>query len=450
MLNPNALIQISLTENRTKYWGSSIQEAVSAVRKDFPNETLKIELIGLLSQWSHNPTPQLLYLAKSRISRSLDATYLDSLPRPNMMRIELEPSKSDNWIDFTFMDLFAGIGGFHLALASQGGSLSFASEIDNSAKTTYAMNFGVVPFGDIRSFTRDSSGHPLSEKVIAKTVPPVDIIAAGFPCQPFSLAGVSSRNFHGLEHGLKCEAQGTLFEDILLVARATKPDALILENVRNLASHDSGRTIRVIRNEIIRAGYRIYPEWNNSKSWAVVNSLAVIAQRRKRVYMVCIREDLAVDLENRKGPFEIPTFDTSKATHSLRDVISQDTENTDKEKFQLYGISKKLWQGHQRRSRHHLLKNNGFRAELMTDLSKPAPTLVARYYKDGKDCLIPNKIRNVPPRMLSPRECALLQTFPKKFWIPTSKTSAYKQFGNAITVEVARRIAQSLITYLYT
>jgi DNA (cytosine-5)-methyltransferase 1 len=116
----------------------------------------------------------------------------------------------------------------------------------------------------------------------------------------------------------------------------------------------------------------------------------------------------------------------------------------------MYGISKKLWTSHQKRDANHVLKNNGFRTNLMTDLDQPAPTLVARYYKDGKDCLIPHKDKDIPPRMLTPRECGLLQTFPPNFWIPSAKTPAYKQFGNAITVEIARIIARSLTSYLYT
>jgi DNA (cytosine-5)-methyltransferase 1 len=263
------------------------------------------------------------------------------------------------------------------------------------------------------------------------------------------LAGVSSRNFHGIEHGLNCEAQGTLFEDILLVAKATKPDALILENVRNLASHDSGKTIRVIRNEITKAGYQIFPKWDGSKNWAVINSLSVIGQRRRRVYMVCIREDLAKKLTSSKGPFEMPSFSTDKRKHTLREVIHADNELSDSAKFKTYGISEKLWLSHQKRDKNHVRKNNGFRTNLMTNLDEPAPTLVARYYKDGKDCLIPNRDGSIPPRMLTPRECGLLQTFPPTFWIPGAKTPAYKQFGNAITVEVARIIARSLTSYLY-
>ena len=445
-----ALLRTALSEPRTKPWAEFLDIAVTTLNLNQKTTKPAIELGALASHIAHNRDSHLTQLVKGNELQVLALDFLRKQPSYQFNPTNLKRHPTDNWIDFTFIDLFAGIGGFHLALSSQGGTLAFASEIDNSARTTYAMNFGVVPFGDIRAFTRSASGDPRPLREISEIIPRADIIAAGFPCQPFSLAGVSSRNYHGIEHGLKCEAQGTLFEDILLVARATKPDALILENVRNLASHDSGETIRVIRSEIAKAGYQIFPKWDDSKSWAVINSLSVIGQRRKRVFMVCIRNDLAKNLASSKGPFELPKFSLKKRKYSLRQVIKADNEHSDETKFKLYGISKKLWLSHQKRDKNHALKNNGFRTNLMTDLKEPAPTLVARYYKDGKDCLIPHKDRNRPPRMLTPRECGLLQTFPSTFWIPNSKTPAYKQFGNAITVEVARIIARSLTSYLYT
>jgi DNA (cytosine-5)-methyltransferase 1 len=446
----NSLLRTALSEPRTKTWAESLGTAVSALNSIQKSASPAIEIGALTSHLAHHQDSHLIQSWKKNELKLLTLDCLKKQPLPHFNSTNLKRHPTDNWIDFTFMDLFAGIGGFHLALSSQGGTLAFASEIDNSARTTYAMNFGVIPFGDIRTFTRTVRGDPRPLREIAKIMPRVDIIAAGFPCQPFSLAGVSSRNFHGIEHGLKCEAQGTLFEDILLVARATKPDALILENVRNLASHDSGKTIRVIRSEITKAGYQIFPKWDESKNWGVINSLSVIGQRRKRVYMVCIRNDLAKNLASSKGPFEMPKLSLANRKHSLRQVIEADNEHSELVKFKLYGISKKLWLSHQKRDKNHALKNNGFRTNLMTDLNEPAPTLVARYYKDGKDCLIPHRDRNRPPRMLTPRECGLLQTFPPTFWIPASKTPAYKQFGNAITVEVARVIARSLTSYLYT
>lgn len=368
---------------------------------------------------------------------------LDDLPLAPSPVVRLKQRKSDAQSTFTYMDLFAGIGGFHLALGAQGGRAVFASEWDTAARITYALNHGVVPFGDIREFTRDRSGRSRGSNRIVSRLPVADIIAAGFPCQPFSKAGVSSRNHHGLEHGLNCTSQGTLFEDILLIAKALKPKALLLENVANLASHDSGNTLRVIRSEIREAGYTLFPEWSNTKKgWAVVDSRAVVAHRRRRVYMVCVRNEIATKL----GEFQMPTF--ANGNFSLRDLIDEDNDYTPAEKFDLFSISSRMWTSHKRREDSHKEKNNGFRIGLMTDLSQPAPTLVARYYKDGKDCLIPHTDPRRPPRMLTPRECALLQTFPKRFRLPSVASHAYRQFGNAITVEIARAISAALVSYL--
>lgn len=345
---------------------------------------------------------------------------------------------------FTFADLFAGIGGFHLALSHAGGQCVFASEWDTNAQVTYAVNHGVVPFGDIRLLTRKRDRDRSTDE-IGESLPSVDVVAAGFPCQPFSLAGVSSRNHHGKEHGLRCDTQGTLFHDIVLIAEALEPKVLLLENVRNLAKHDGGNTIRVIRDEIASAGYTIFPSNFDDRGWAVIDSQAVSAQRRKRVYMVCVRNDIA----RRLGPFTMPDFSFSQPASTLRQAIASDTSMTDDEKFERFGISERLWRSHVERDQRHRERANGFATNFMVDLDQPAPTLVARYFKDGKDCLIVDQTRRGrPPRMLTPRECAILQTFPERFLIPQTKSVAYKQFGNSITVEIARRIAMEIATYL--
>ena len=450
MLNLNKLAKAAKDDPSRVTWVQSLERASKAIELLLRSDTTFANAAALLTHWNSHASSQLMNFSAIKQNRDLLKSKISRIPIKRFNSSQLKRQSADNWIDFTFMDLFAGIGGFHLAMSSQGGTLAFASESDTSARITYSMNYGIVPFGDIRTFTRNSDGQPLTQPQISAKVPRADIITAGFPCQPFSQAGVSSRNFHGIEHGLSCEAQGTLFEDILLIARATHPDAIILENVRNLASHDKGKTIRIIRNEIELSGYQIFPDWTETNNLAVIDSRAVVAQRRKRVYMVCIRRDLSQMLEQKKGKFQIPSFEVPKKPFSLRGIIEGDDEISDSEKYDRFSISPLLWESHQRRDDDHKLKNNGFRAALMTDLNDPAPTLVARYYKDGKDCLIPNPSPDKPPRMLTPRECGLLQTFPKNFWIPKTKTPAYKQFGNAITVEVARRIAQQLVAYLYT
>ena len=389
---------------------------------------------------------QLWAIATHGVATTHFGTYLPGPhiadPSVDGLTFDRRLSKKSSKASFTFIDLFAGIGGFHLALSGVGGQCVFASEWDNSARLTYAMNHGIVPFGDIRDYTR-SGTEPKSSEEVRNLVPYADVIAAGFPCQPFSQAGVSSRNFHGKEHGLLCEAQGTLFEDILIIARAIRPKVLLLENVSNLARHDGGNTIRVISSEIEKAGYTIFPKRDDlaGSKWATIDSQSVVAQRRKRIYFVCVRNDLVVDL----GDFDFPAFPLPKEPFPLEQILNLDDEMTEEEKLRRYSITPRLWASHQERELRHIAAKNGFRIGIANDLSVPAPTLVARYYKDGKDCLIPNRLDPTqPPRMLTPRECALLQTFPKTFWIPASKTPAYKQFGNSITVEIARRIAKTI------
>jgi DNA (cytosine-5)-methyltransferase 1 len=352
---------------------------------------------------------------------------------------------------FRFIDLFAGIGGFHIAMAENGGRPVFVSEWDDGARLTYCKNFGIVPYGDIREFTLDEDGEPLDKKTIRMYVPECDILTAGFPCQPFSLAGVSSRIFHGIEHGLQCRTQGTLFEDVVQIAVAASAKAVLLENVKNLASHDSGRTLPVILSRLRESSFRVFPEapidGRVAPNWAVQDSSHVSAQRRKRLYFIAIREEFATK------PFVFPVLKGSKdALVNIGEVIKADNSMTEEEKFNHYGISQRLWNSHKRRDKAHEIKGNGFKSGLMTDLTAKAPTLVARYYKDGKDCLIPRKDdvlgKRRPPRMLTPTECLILQTFPNWFELPEFKTPAYKQLGNSITVKVAERITSSLVRYL--
>ncbi len=403
-----------------------------------------VDIWALVTHWVISEDEALAYNIDTRPAKRkqvLNVLRAQSLKSPPAIR--LAKRKSDTHSEFTFMDLFAGIGGFHLALTAHGGEPVFASEWDDAARVTYAINYGIVPFGDIRRFTRTVSGSSLGIERTRKRTPKPMIVAAGFPCQPFSRAGVSSRNHHGISHGLDCSAQGTLFEDILHIARAHKPDAIILENVANLATHDSGNTINVIRKEIQDAGYVIFPKWSDARNWAVIDSRSVVAQRRKRVYLVCVKKNIV----RRRGNFEFPVF--KERNFGIDEIIAKDDSLTEREKFDRFSISSRMWASHRRREMEHKKRGNGFRIGLMSDLTEPAPTLVARYFKDGKDCLIPNKDSTKAPRMLTPRECALLQTFPSVFRLPISKTTAYRQFGNSITVEVVRQIAGSLIRYLY-
>jgi len=335
--------------------------------------------------------------------------------------------------DFNFIDLFAGIGGFNLALQRNGGKCVFSSEWDKAAKNTYFKNYGKVPFGDINQFT----GEGVTEEELDHLIPDHTILAGGFPCQPFSHAGVSARTALGLAHGFDCDIQGNLFHAIAKIAYVKQPEVVFMENVKNLKTHNSGETFEVIRKTMTTLGDANPNKHNYVFYDALVNSQTVVAQRRVRCFMVCIREDIW----NAKGQidFVFPDFDGDPIP--LRQV----TEGTTEQEADAYTISDKLWQGHINRTKRNLARNTGFTAHA-ADLDRPSNTIVARYGKDGKECLVPQDGKN--PRKLTRDECRRLFGYPENFWMPEAKTPTYKQFGNSVVVPVVERISESIIDYL--
>lgn len=315
---------------------------------------------------------------------------------------------------FKFIDLFAGIGGFRLALQKNNGVCVFSSEWDLAAQKTYFNNYGELPFGDITSLTSEL----VSDFELNNLIPDHDVLAGGFPCQPFSHAGVSARNAVGKEHGFKCETQGTLFFDIMRIASIKRPKVLFLENVSNIERHDGGRTFSIIKESIEELGYNF--------KYQVIDSSTLVPQRRRRCYMVCFRRDLNID-------FLYPDFGGEPLPLSI--ILDPDPDPS-------FTISDKLWAGHIRRTQRNIDRGTGFTAHT-ANLDKPSNTLVARYGKDGKECLIPQGDAN--PRLLTPRECARLQGYPEKFIIAESRTPAYRQFGNSVAVPVVSRLADSIM-----
>ncbi|WP_051348375.1 DNA (cytosine-5-)-methyltransferase [Peribacillus kribbensis] len=304
---------------------------------------------------------------------------------------------------YRFIDLFAGIGGIRTAFQPYGECV-FSCEWDVKAQETYEANFGEKPVGDIRL-------------VDEKEVPDHDLLLAGFPCQPFSIAGVSKKNSLGRQHGFLDDTQGTLFFDIARIIKEKKPQAFLLENVKNLKSHDKGNTFRVIKKVLEEElGYTVYSE--------VLNAKGLVPQNRERIYIVGFKKPLK---------FEFPEI--PKEGPAIRTILE---ENVD-DKFTL---SDKLWEYLQAYKEKHSKKGNGFGYGLV-DLNSYSRTLSARYYKDGSEVLIPQEGKN--PRRLTPRECARLQGFPEKFKIVVSNTAAYKQFGNSVAVPVVERIAEKMI-----
>jgi len=306
---------------------------------------------------------------------------------------------------FRFIDLFAGIGGMRLGFHENGGTCVFSSEYDKNAQTTYKKNYGETPFGDIT-------------KINEMDIPEHDILLAGFPCQPFSHAGVSARNSRGSKHGFECKTQGTLFFDVMRIAVEKTPKVLFLENVRNIERHDRGNTFETIKESIKEIGYDF--------QYAIINSATLVPQKRVRCYMVCFRSDL-------KKEFEFPDF--SGLPLSLSSILEDQVNDK-------FTISDRLWLGHINRTKRNIARGTGFTAHT-ADLNKPSNTIVARYGKDGKECLIPQVGKN--PRLLTPRECARLQGFPENFLFPNAKTPAYKQFGNSVAVPVIEKIAATIV-----
>ena len=309
---------------------------------------------------------------------------------------------------FTFIDLFAGIGGIRLAFQNLGGKCVFTSEWDTFSKKTYEANFGEVPFGDIT-------------KISEKEIPDHDILLGGFPCQPFSIAGVSKKNALGRAHGFLDETQGTLFFDIARIIKHKKPKAFLLENVKNLVSHDKGRTFKVITETLKELGYSIH--------YKVIDGKYFVPQHRERIIIVGFRNSIF----KQKEGFEFPKM--GDANFAVKDIL----ENTVDPK---YTLSDHLWKYLQDYAKKHKAKGNGFGFGL-TDLSGISRTMSARYYKDGAEILIPQKGRN--PRRLTPKECARLQGFPDKFLIPVSDNQAYKQFGNSVVVPLIQAVGKNLI-----
>ena len=318
---------------------------------------------------------------------------------------------------FTFVDLFAGIGGIRMGFQNAGGKCVFSSEWNNFARKTYFENFGEVPFGDIKNFTSDT----VSDRKLDALIPDHDVLTAGFPCQPFSISGVSKKKSLGKPHGFDDPTQGTLFFDIKRILKVKKPKAFLLENVKNLTSHDNKRTIKIILETLgSELGYDL--------SYLVIDGRNYVPQHRERIYIVGFRKE---------SKFRFPIFEP-KIKPAIKDILESNT-------LEKYILTDHLWNYLQAYAEKHRLKGNGFQYGL-TNLDKHARTLSARYYKDGSEILIPRKNGN--PRRLTPRECARLMGFPDKFTISVSQTQAYKQFGNSVVVPLIEDIAKAIVKEL--
>lgn len=309
---------------------------------------------------------------------------------------------------FRFIDLFCGIGGFRIAFERAGCECLWSCDWNEQAQATYEANFGEKPHGDIHS-------------IAVADIPPHDILCGGFPCQPFSIAGVSKKLSLGRKHGFEDREQGNLFFELANIIEFHQPAAFVLENVKHLVRHDKGRTFDIIYETLTNAlGYQVY--------WRIIDAQRVVPQHRERVFLVGFKP---------ARWFEFPEFPAEGP--KLETIL--DLEVPPK-----YTLTDRLWNYLQEYAKKHRAAGNGFGFGLFSS-KDVARTLSARYYKDGSEILISQGAK-CNPRRLTPRECARLMGFPPDFKIPVSDTQAYKQFGNSVVVPVIERIAHQVVSTL--
>ena len=345
---------------------------------------------------------------------------------PALRVIASKPSKMKPESKFTFIDLFAGIGGIRMGFEAQGGRCVYTSEWDSYAQKTYADNFP-----DDHNIAGDIT------KVHAADIPDHDVLLAGFPCQPFSLAGVSKKNAMGRPHGFECATQGTLFFDVARIIAEKKPKAFLLENVKNLLSHNKGHTFSVIKDTLQRElGYHI--------TWRVIDGQHFVPQHRERILIVGFRDKTGFDWD----ALQLPQLGTD--TPKLKDILHpEDGTETDVDDGKYidqtgkvhdkYILSDKLWNYLQAYAEKHRAKGNGFGCSVVKP-ENTSRTLSARYHKDGSEILI-YRGEGKNPRRLTPRECARLMGYPDDFKINVSDTRAYKQFGNSVVMPLMEHVA---------
>jgi DNA (cytosine-5)-methyltransferase 1 len=310
--------------------------------------------------------------------------------------------------DLRFIDLFCGIGGFRYAFENVGAKCVFSSDWDKYSQITYEANFGHKPLGDIHA-------------VASKDIPAHDILCGGFPCQPFSLAGVSKKNSLGRKHGFEDVKQGNLFFEIERILAHHKPAAFVLENVKNLRSHDKGNTFKVIHDTLTqKLGYQVY--------YKVIDAIGLVPQHRERIFLVGFKTPRY---------FEFPKLPANGP--KLGSILLKDVPDK-------YTLTPKLWEYLQNYAKKHAAAGNGFGFGKV-DGTMTTRTLSARYHKDGSEILIdqgPGRI----PRRLTPRECARLMGYPESHKILVSDTQAYRQFGNSVVMPVVAKIAEEVVAAL--
>jgi len=347
---------------------------------------------------------------------------LKELLSPNQQQIKGESL-------FTFIDLFAGIGGIRQGFEKAGGQCVFTSEWNDWSKKTYIENYG-----NHHEFVGDIVHHP------AEAIPDHDVLLGGFPCQPFSIAGVSKKNALGRPHGFECTTQGTLFFDVARIIAEKKPKAFLLENVKNLLSHDRGNTFRVILDTLKKElGYEVHHKVIDGQHW--------VPQHRERILLVGFRDSSGFSWDDLHYPSQKPTLDS--VLHPEDGSEPEEAPYTSGPKAKVhskYTLSDRMWEYLQAYAKKHREAGNGFGFGLVTR-NDVARTLSARYYKDGSEILV-SRGKGKNPRRMTPRECARLMGFPDTFRIPVSDTQAYRQFGNSVVVPVMANVAKAMLPHI--
>lgn len=375
---------------------------------------------------------------RAMADKAVDLGYIDGPERPVVAQPRLDLVRggaNDDAADFTFIDLFAGIGGLRRGFESIGGKCVFTSEWDKYSQKTYAANFP----NDDHEINGDIT------KVAVEDIPGHDVLLAGFPCQPFSIAGVSKKNALGRAHGFQDKTQGTLFFDVARIISHHRPAAFLLENVRNLIGHDRGKTFQTIKDVLEK-------ELNYKIDFRVIDGRAWTPQHRERIFIVGFREDQG---------FKFADLTIPDARPKLRDILHPgDGSEAPDQRFTVgnsgrvsdkYTLTDHLWNYLQRYKEKHQAAGNGFGFGLVGP-DDVARTLSARYYKDGSEILIRQEDGKAP-RRLTPRECARLMGFDSpqgnEFVIPVSDTQAYRQFGNSVVVPAVKAVAEHMKPHLF-
>jgi len=333
---------------------------------------------------------------------------------------------------FTFIDLFAGIGGIRLGFESHGGQCIFTSEWNQFAQRTYFENF---PVSDNHKFVGDIT------TIDEKEIPDHDILLAGFPCQPFSIAGVSKKNALGRPHGFECTTQGTLFFDVARIIAEKRPKAFLLENVKNLLSHDKGNTFKVILQTLQK-------ELDYDVHYKIIDGQHFVPQHRERIIIVGFRDKTNFTWDDLQLPVKGNVL-LGSILHPQDGSENAEPPYTIGDKAKInkkYTLTPNLWEYLQAYADKHKKAGNGFGFGLVTE-KDTSRTLSARYYKDGSEILVSQGNRK-RPRRLTPRECARLMGFPDSFKIPVSDTQAYRQFGNSVVMPVMQEVARIMIPHI--